>query len=64
MRGSREVFDGKQWGSTESSAQTGRGVLGAPTLSQQLQELHEDEQRQVRELAQALGQLENVQAQA
>ncbi|WNF45140.1 DUF4347 domain-containing protein [Pseudomonas sp. SG20056] len=59
-----EVFDGKQWGSTESSAQTGRGVLGAPTLSQQLQELHEDEQRQVRELAQALGQLENVQAQA
>ncbi len=56
-----EVFDGKKWGSTEGSRP---GTFGAPTLSQQLHELHEVEQRQVRELAQALGQLESVQTQA
>ena len=56
-----EVFDGKKWGSTEGSRP---GTFGAPTLSQQLHELHEVEQRQVRGLAQALGQLESVQTQA
>jgi len=33
------------------------GVTGAPPLSQQLQELREGEQRQLRELALALGQI-------
>ena len=57
----QEVFDGKKWGSTEGSR---LGTFGAPTLSQQLHELHEGEQRHVRELAQALGQFENQQTQA
>ncbi|MDP2243396.1 Ig-like domain-containing protein, partial [Pseudomonas sp.] len=56
-----EVFDGKKWGSTEGSRP---GTFSAPTLSQQLQELHEGEQRQVRELAQALGQFEKLPTQA
>ena len=57
----QEVFDSKKWGSTEGSR---LGTFGAPTLSQQLHELHEGEQRHVRELAQALGQFENQQTQA
>jgi fibronectin-binding autotransporter adhesin len=54
-----KVFDGKKWGSSEGAR---TGTLGAPTLGQQLHQLHENEQRQVRELAQALGQFANTQA--
>jgi fibronectin-binding autotransporter adhesin len=56
-----EVFDGKKWGGSEGAR---TGTLGAPTLGQQLHQLHENEQRQVRELALALGQFANTQAQA
>lgn len=45
-----EVFDGKKWG-------TSGGIFGAPTLGQQLHDLHEGEQRQHRELALALQQI-------
>lgn len=45
-----EVFDGNKWG-------TSGGIFGAPTLGQQLHDLHEGEQRQHRELAQALQQI-------
>ncbi|TRO42173.1 DUF4347 domain-containing protein [Pseudomonas sp. ALS1131] len=47
-----EVFDGKKWG-----AGNGGGLFGAPTLGQQLHDLHETEQRQHRELALALQQI-------
>ncbi|SFO72227.1 Autotransporter-associated beta strand repeat-containing protein [Ectopseudomonas composti] len=45
-----EVFDGNKWG-------TSGGIFGAPTLGQQLHDLHEGEQRQHRELALALQQI-------
>lgn len=61
--GQLKVFDGKTWGSSDSS-QGLRGVFGAPTLSQQLHDLHQAEQRQMRELAQALGQFETTTPQA
>ncbi len=47
-----EVFDGKKWG-----AGNGGGIVGAPTLGQQLHDMHEDEQRQHRDLALALQQI-------
>ena len=47
-----EVFDGKKWG-----AGNGGAPFGAPTLGQQLHDLHETEQRQHRELALALQQI-------
>ncbi|RRV15606.1 DUF4347 domain-containing protein [Pseudomonas saudiphocaensis] len=47
-----EVFDGNKWG-----AGNGGGLFGAPTLGQQLHDLHETEQRQHRELALALQQI-------
>ncbi|MFG0721243.1 Ig-like domain-containing protein [Pseudomonas sp. GLN_6] len=61
--GQLKVFDGKTWGSSDTS-QGLRGVFGAPTLSQQLHDLHQAEQRQMRELAQALGQFETTTPQA
>lgn len=61
--GQLKVFDGKTWGSSDTS-QGLRGVFGAPTLGQQLHDLHQAEQRQVRELAQALGQFETTTPQA
>ncbi|MCE5363636.1 DUF4347 domain-containing protein [Pseudomonas anguilliseptica] len=61
--GQLKVFDGKTWGSSDAS-QGLRGVFGAPTLSQQLDDLHKAEHRQVRELAQALGQFETTTPQA
>ncbi|MWV13175.1 hypothetical protein F3I62_13795 [Pseudomonas sp. R-28-1W-6] len=51
-----EVFDGKKWGS--GGATGGGRTMGVPTLGQQLHELHENEQRPLRELAQALGQFD------
>ncbi|MFI8745574.1 Ig-like domain-containing protein, partial [Pseudomonas sp. NPDC077186] len=44
-----KVFDGKQWGGGNPGS-----IFGAPTLGQQLHDLREGEQRQLRELAQAL----------
>ncbi len=44
-----EVFDGKKWGGGSAGA-----IFGAPTLGQQLHDLREGEQRQLRELAHAL----------
>ena len=44
-----EVFDGKKWGAGHDG-----GIFGAPTLGQQLNDLREGEQSQLRELAQAL----------
>ncbi|MHA6493530.1 DUF4347 domain-containing protein [Pseudomonas borbori] len=53
-----DVFDGKQWRGSGDASQGLRGVFGAPTLGQQLHEIREVEQRQLRELALALGQFE------
>jgi hypothetical protein len=52
------VFDGQQWRGSGDASQGLRGVFGAPSLSQQLDELRNTEQRHLRELALALGQLE------
>jgi hypothetical protein len=41
-----------------AEAGAGKGLTGAPTLGQQLQAFQEGEQRQARQLAQALGQVE------
>ncbi|MBR7522572.1 DUF4347 domain-containing protein [Pseudomonas juntendi] len=49
------VFNGTQWRPAELE-QGLRGVFGAPSFSQQLQQLNESELRQVRDLAQALAQ--------
>ena len=56
----QEVFDGKKWGDSGSAGQTGSGAFSAPTLGQQLHDLHEGEQRQLRDLATALGQIGNA----
>lgn len=53
-----KVFDGKNWRSAGDINEGLRGVFGAPTLGQQLHDLNEGEQRQLRELALALGQFE------
>ncbi|WP_415755893.1 Ig-like domain-containing protein [Pseudomonas leptonychotis] len=55
-----EIFDGKKWGDSGSAGQQGNGAFSAPTLGQQLHDLHEGEQRQLRDLATALGQLGNA----
>ncbi|MBK5012939.1 DUF4347 domain-containing protein [Pseudomonas sp. S60] len=57
------VFNGSQWRPAEIS-QGLRGVFGAPSLTQQLQQLDEAEQRHVRELAQALAQPAQIGKQA
>ncbi|WP_330115143.1 Ig-like domain-containing protein [Pseudomonas sp. JS3066] len=51
-----KLFDGKQW--KGGSGGSGQGIFGAPTLGQQLQDIKDNEQRQVRELAMALGQIQ------
>ncbi|MFZ3203959.1 MAG: Ig-like domain-containing protein, partial [Pseudomonas sp.] len=56
------IFDDRQW--DENAEQNPRGVLGAPTLGQQLHEMRTTEQRQLRELALALGQFEGAKPQA
>jgi VCBS repeat-containing protein len=58
---SLQVFGGQSGSDTSQGL---RGVFGAPTLGQQLHELHDVEQRQVRELAMALGQMVNTGPQA
>ncbi|MBG0843602.1 DUF4347 domain-containing protein [Pseudomonas chengduensis] len=45
------------WGTSSGNGLSGGEILGAPTLSQQLQEIGESEQRQIRELAWALGEI-------
>ncbi|MFJ2985876.1 MULTISPECIES: Ig-like domain-containing protein [unclassified Pseudomonas] len=50
--GQYELSGGKPW------RQGGEGLSGAPTLGQQLQAFKDGEQRQVRDLALALGQIE------
>ncbi len=52
-----EVFDGKKWGAGHDG-----GIFGAPTLGQQLNDLREGEQSQLRELAQALQQIAAAQS--
>ena len=49
------VFNGSQWKQSDLS-QGLRGVFGAPTFGQQLQQINEIDQRHVRELAKALAQ--------
>lgn len=49
------VFSGSQWKQSELN-QGLRGVFGAPTFGQQLQQINEADQRHVRELAMALAQ--------
>lgn len=44
-----------RWGAPDGNG--AGGILGAPTLGQQLQEMGESEQRQIRDLAWALGQI-------
>ncbi|MDT4859167.1 hypothetical protein FQZ97_936660 [compost metagenome] len=51
------MFDGKQWRGSGETGQGQRGGSGAPTLGQQLQDIKDNEQRQLRELAWALGQV-------
>ncbi|MDE3739996.1 Ig-like domain-containing protein [Pseudomonas resinovorans] len=51
-----KLFDGKQW--KGGSGGSGQGIFGAPSLGQQLQDIKDNEQRQVRELAMALGQIQ------
>ncbi len=46
-----------RWGSSSGNGVGGGEILGAPTLGQQLQEIGESEQRQIRDLAWALGQI-------
>jgi hypothetical protein len=46
-----------RWGNSSGSGLDGGQSLGAPTLSQQLQEMGESEQRQIRDLAWALGEI-------
>nr|WP_243699049.1 Ig-like domain-containing protein [Pseudomonas sediminis] len=46
-----------RWGTSTGNRLGGGEILGAPTLSQQLQEIGESEQRQVRDLAWALGEI-------
>jgi hypothetical protein len=58
-----KVFDGKQWRGGGDAGQGLRGVFGAPTLGQQLHEMGETEQRQIHELAWALGQIEPAEPQ-
>ncbi|WP_235576653.1 Ig-like domain-containing protein [Pseudomonas taeanensis] len=55
---SRNIFNDQQW--DKDGRQTPHGVLGAPTLGQQLDELRNTEQRHLRELALALGQFETA----
>ncbi|NWL78815.1 hypothetical protein DM872_18380 [Pseudomonas taiwanensis] len=57
-----KLFDGKQW--QGGSGGSGHGIFGAPTLGQQLQDIKDNEQRQVRELAMALGQIQADRPQA
>ncbi|WP_172147244.1 DUF4347 domain-containing protein [Pseudomonas tumuqii] len=57
-----DIFDDRQW--NENAEQAPHGVLGAPTLGQQLHEMRTTEQRQLRELALALGQFEGAKPQA
>ncbi|MDH4568073.1 DUF4347 domain-containing protein [Pseudomonas sp. BN414] len=57
-----KLFDGKQW--KGGSGGSGQGIFGAPTLGQQLQDIKDNEQRQVRELAMALGQIQADRPQA
>ncbi|NQD93315.1 hypothetical protein HP532_11725, partial [Pseudomonas sp. CrR25] len=52
-----EVFDGKQWRGSGDAGQGLRGAFGAPTLGQQLHDIHQTEQRQIGDLAWALGQM-------
>ncbi|MDH1622311.1 Ig-like domain-containing protein [Pseudomonas chengduensis] len=46
-----------RWGTSSGNGLGGGEILGAPTLSQQLQEIGESEQRQIRELTWALGEI-------
>ena len=57
-----EVFDGKKWGA--GAERGGSGAFGAPTLGQQLQDLHQGEQRRLQDLAAALEQFGNAGPQA
>ncbi|WP_259651486.1 Ig-like domain-containing protein, partial [Pseudomonas sp. NCCP-436] len=45
------------WGHKDGNGQESAGIAGAPTLGQQLQQIGESEQRQVKDLAWALGQI-------
>ncbi|WP_289132287.1 Ig-like domain-containing protein [Pseudomonas sp. BCRC 81390] len=54
--GQYELNGGKPW-RQGAEAGAGKGLSGAPTLSQQLQAYRDNEQRQVSKLAQALGQI-------
>nr|WP_237705685.1 Ig-like domain-containing protein [Pseudomonas mendocina] len=51
-----------RWGGSPSNGVGGGEILGAPTLGQQLHEIGESEQRQIRDLAWAFGQI-SLQAQ-
>jgi hypothetical protein len=53
---SLDIFDDQQWDGDGN--QMPHGVLGAPTLGQQLHDMRNTEQRHLRELALALGQIE------
>jgi hypothetical protein len=62
--GELKLFDGKQWRGSGETGQGQQGSSGAPTLGQQLQEIKDSEQRQLKELAWALGQVGSDRPQA
>ena len=55
-----QIFDGANLGTATDANRVGGTVFGAPTLAQQLNELRENEQRQLRALASALEQIGNA----
>ncbi|MCY1287555.1 hypothetical protein D9M70_365520 [compost metagenome] len=62
--GEMKLFDGKQWRGSGEAGQGQQGGFGAPTLGQQLQDIKDNERRQLKELAWALGQMGSNQPQA
>ncbi|MCY1413207.1 hypothetical protein D9M71_286340 [compost metagenome] len=59
-----KLFDGKQWRGAGEGGQGIGGGFGAPTLTQQLHDMQEQELRQLRDLATALGQIQADRLQA
>ncbi|WP_434091843.1 Ig-like domain-containing protein [Pseudomonas subflava] len=57
-----KVFDGKKWSSGFGGERGGSAVFGAPSLGQQLHDLHENEQAQLRTLVSAFSQIGNADA--
>ncbi|MFZ6045561.1 DUF4347 domain-containing protein [Pseudomonas sp. CR3202] len=53
-----KLFDARLWRRSADAGQDAQGGVGAPTLGQQLQDIQDNQQRQVDELARALAQIQ------